>query len=100
MRTVVVDIAREQQALRRGGNQLFVTLDTAAEGLAGTENVVLGVHEALGAIDPRLVRVVDMQYFVGLDTDDIAEALGVSTRTVDRDGERARSFLYEALKSR
>jgi len=62
---------------------------------------VLQVHEALtelAAIDERLVRVVEMRYFVGLEMDEIAQALGVGKRTVERDWEKARSFLYASLK--
>ena len=103
MRSVVVDIVRERQAQRRGGDQIFVTLNTAADSTkhAG-ENDVLDVHEALEAlarIGPRLVQVVEMRYFVGLDNTAIAQALGISTRTVERDWERARSFLYSAMRS-
>ncbi len=103
MRSVVVDLAREQQAQRRGGDMAFVTLDTAvASGLPSGEDEVLHIHEALealGAIDPRLVKVVEMRYFIGLDNSEIAEVLDVSTRTVERDWERARSFLFAALKA-
>jgi RNA polymerase sigma factor (TIGR02999 family) len=101
MRSVVIDIAREQQAERRGGGHLRVTLDTAAAGMAGTPDEVLQVHEALQAmaeIDPRLVQVVEMRYFVGLGNGEVAQALDVSLRTVERDWERARSFLYAALR--
>jgi RNA polymerase sigma factor (TIGR02999 family) len=103
MRSVVVDLAREQQAQRRGGDMAFVTLDTAvASGLPNGEDEVLHIHEALqalGEIDPRLVKVVEMRYFIGLDNTEIAQVLDVSTRTVERDWERARSFLFAALKS-
>lgn len=103
MRSVVVDLAREQHAQRRGGDMAFVTLDTAvASGLPNAEDEVLHIHEALealGAIDPRLVKVVEMRYFIGLDNTEIAQALDVSTRTVERDWERARSFLFSALKA-
>jgi RNA polymerase sigma factor (TIGR02999 family) len=103
MRSVVVDIAREQLALRRGGDQVFVTLDTvAAQAMVRDDSNVVDVHEALeelAAIEPRLVRVVELRYFVGLSNAEIAQALGVGLRTVERDWERARSFLYAALKA-
>jgi RNA polymerase sigma factor (sigma-70 family) len=60
------------------------------------------VHEALeelAGVDERLARVVEMRYFGGLANDEIAAALGVSLRTVERDWEKARSFLFAALKA-
>lgn len=102
MRSVVVDLVRESRAERRGGDQLMVTFDTqAADAQPASSDEVLQVHEALqelAAIDERLVRVVEMRYFVGLKMDEIAQALGVAKRTVERDWEKARSFLYASLK--
>ena len=106
MRSVIVDLVREARAERRGGGQVLMTLDTALseatpDHLADDEQI-LAVHEALqtlAAVDERLVRVVEMRYFVGLEMDEIAQALGVGKRTVERDWEKARSFLYAALKS-
>ncbi|WP_158219881.1 ECF-type sigma factor [Ideonella sp. A 288] len=102
MRSVIVDLVRESRAERRGGDLQRVTLDTAVSDAtpAGDEQI-LAVHEALealAAIDERMVRVVEMRYFVGLEMDEIAQALGVGKRTVERDWEKARSFLYAALK--
>ena len=106
MRSVIVDLVREAQAERHGGGQLMVTLDTAIaeatpDAAAGGDAQILAVHEALetlAEVGPRLVRVVEMRYFVGLEMDEIAQALGVGKRTVERDWEKARSFLYAALK--
>jgi RNA polymerase sigma factor (TIGR02999 family) len=102
MRSVIVDLVRESRAERRGGGQALVTLDTGVSdaALAGDDEI-LAVHEALeelAAIDERLVRVVEMRFFVGLEMDEIALALDVGKRTVERDWEKARSFLYAALK--
>ena len=102
MRSVVVDLVRESRAERRGGDLQMVTYDTAAANAQpASSDEVLQVHEALtelAAIDARLVRVVEMRYFVGLEMDEIALALGVGKRTVERDWEKARSFLYASLK--
>jgi RNA polymerase sigma factor (TIGR02999 family) len=103
MRSVVVDLVREARADRRGGGQALVTLDTGiGNSLAAGDDQILAVHEALAdlaAIDERLVRVVEMRFFVGLEMDEIATALNVGKRTVERDWEKARSFLFSALKS-
>jgi len=59
------------------------------------------VHESLeelGAIDPRLVKVVEMRYFAGMTETEIAEALGLGLRTVSRDWEKARLFLHASLR--
>jgi len=101
MRSVVVDIARGLQVERHGGKAVLVTLNTAAaNALPAGSDEVLGVHEALlelEQIDPRLARVVEMRYFVGLEGAEIAEALGVGLRTVERDWAKARGYLYRAL---
>jgi RNA polymerase sigma factor (TIGR02999 family) len=104
MRSILVDFARRQLALRRGGDHLQVTLDTAAANSAGADDVgveVLRVHEALdelATIDERLVKVVEMRYFAGLEANEIAESLNVSSRTVERDWEKARMYLFTLLK--
>jgi RNA polymerase sigma factor (TIGR02999 family) len=103
MRSVVVDLARAQQAQRRGGDRDFVTLDThLSDSLPNGEDEVIHIHEALASlaeVDPRLVQVVELRYFVGLSHDEIAQTLGLSLRTIERDWERARTFLYAALQS-
>lgn len=102
MRSVIVDLVRESRAERRGGNQKLVTLDTGVhDGVRAGDDEILAVHEALeelAAIDQRLVRVVEMRFFVGLEMEEIALALDVGKRTVERDWEKARSFLYVALR--
>lgn len=54
--------------------------------------------ERLGEIDERLPRVVECRFFTGLSEEETAEALGVSTRTVERDWKRARAWLKRELK--
>ena len=102
LRSVVVDFVRKQNAERRGGNLVQITLDTnVADQLVASDDEILQVHEALGElalIDPRLVRVVEMRYFAGLTEDEIAAALDVNERTVRRDWEKARVLLAAILK--
>ena len=102
MRSVVVDLLRAPRADRRGGGLQLVTSTTESGGVAATsDEEILRVHEALeelAAIDERMVRVVEMRYFVSLEMEEIAQALNVAKRTVERDWEKARSFLYASLK--
>ncbi len=101
MRSVVIDFVRRRSAERRGGDVEHVTLDTrAAQVLGGNDDEILAVHEALqtlAEVDPRLVRVVEMRYFAGLNDLEIGAALGVTDRTVRRDWERARLLLSQML---
>jgi RNA polymerase sigma factor (TIGR02999 family) len=101
MRSVVIDLVRARQAERRGGGQAHLTLDTAiADQLPQGDADILRVHEALSELaelEPRLAQVVEMRYFAGLREAEIAAALGVTERTVQRDWQKARLFLAESL---
>ena len=103
MRSVIIDAVRERQAQRRGGCAEDLTLDTqAADMLPGDEAEILHVHEALLALEaaePRLAKVVEMRYFGGYTEQEVAEALGLTERTVRRDWDKARLLLMAALKS-
>lgn len=102
MRSVIVDTARARLAARRGGGLPDLTLDTeAAIPEGGDEATVVRVDDALAdlaKVNPRLAEVVEMRYFGGLTEAEIAEALGVSDRTVKRDWEKARLLLAAALR--
>jgi RNA polymerase sigma factor (TIGR02999 family) len=100
MRSIIVDFARERQASRRGGSAIRVPLTTGIHPGSGGEEEILRVHEALEALatrDARMARVVEMRYFGGMTEAEIAQALGVTERTVRRDWEKARLLLAEAL---
>ncbi len=102
MRSVIVDFVRARTAERRGGGVDQITLDTGiAESTPSGEEEILRVHEALeelAAVDERMVKVVEMRYFAGLSDQEVAEALGVTERTVRRDWVKARLMLAAALK--
>jgi len=102
MHSIVIDQVRARQAERRGGGHLHVTFNTAIADLPlQDDDDVLRVHEALAelaTVDARLADVVEMRYFGGLLESEIALALGVTERTVQRDWQKARLFLSMALK--
>jgi RNA polymerase sigma factor (TIGR02999 family) len=102
MRSIIVDFARQRLSQRRGSGAVELPLDTETDEQAPSpEADVVRVHDALdelAAADERLVRLVEMRYFGGLTEDEIAEALGVSIRTVQRDWEKARLLLSIALR--
>lgn len=101
MRSVIVDIAKEQQRQKRGGGAVHVDID-----VAGVDDATCGeplkVDEALRALDklePRMTQIVEMRYFGGLTDAEIGEVLGLSSRTVRRDWEKARLLLRDMLAS-
>lgn len=102
MRSVIVDFARRRTAERRGGGAAHVALTTgmADEG-AGSAEEIIAVHEALDELasaDARLAQVVELRYFGGLTEPEIAEALGVTERTVRRDWQKGQLLLRAALE--
>ena len=102
MRQIIVDYARERLAQKRGGDQRRVDLDETRIAAVDDAESLIAVHEALSDLarhDERLVRVVECRFFTGLSEQETAEALGVSTRTVERDWARARAWLGRALKT-
>jgi len=102
MRQVLVNHARDRSAVKRGGGLAGqrVTLSDAAAGGTGNEIDVLAAHEALeelGRLDERQARVAELRFFAGLDTKEIAEALGIAPRTVELDWKMAKDWLAARL---
>jgi RNA polymerase sigma factor (TIGR02999 family) len=99
MRHILIDRAKARVAQKRRGEQRAVTLE---EGIVTDDSpeALLDINEALDQlteIDPRLARVVECRFFGGLSEDEIAEALGVTRRTVQRDWVKARMLLRRFL---
>ena len=100
MRQIVIDYARHSRAQKRGGDQPLGRLDDveiAVEAQADALIELDRVLDRLGELDERLPRVVECRFFTGLTTEETAEALGVSVRTVERDWKRARAWLRQEL---
>ena len=101
MRRVLIDAARERDALKRGGGAVRVAFDEARAGTPGLSVDLLALDEALEALatfDPRKARVVELRYFGGLTVDETAAVVGVSVETVMRDWRMARLWLLRALR--
>jgi RNA polymerase sigma factor (TIGR02999 family) len=100
MRHVLVDYARRRNAAKRGGAGVRVELDTDLAAADGEVFELLSVNRALeqlAARDERLARIVECRFFGGMREAEIAEALGLSERTIERDWRRARAYLLTML---
>ena len=99
MRQVIIDYARKRQAQKRGGGDVVALGDREVAIQAQAERL-LEVNEVLARLEaeePRLLQVVECRFFAGYSEAETAEALGVSTRTVERDWLRARAWLRRAM---
>jgi len=103
MRQVLVDYVREQRSQKRGGGAVTISLETV-KGVGSAEYGpdVLHIHEALNELekfDERKARVLELRFFVGLNTNEIAEVLNVSPITVARDVRAAMAWLRTQLNA-
>lgn len=102
MRQVLVDRAKAHSRLKRGGGGARITLDEERIAVADRPEAVLQLDEALSwlaGLAPRLARVVECRFFGGMSEEEVAQALDVTVRTVQRDWAKARMLLREALES-
>jgi RNA polymerase sigma factor (TIGR02999 family) len=102
MRHVLVDRARARLADKRDGHRHRITLDSDLIAADDQPEALLELNDAierLALVEPRLARVVDCRFFGGLTDDEIAEALDVTRRTVQRDWVKARLLLRRALET-
>jgi RNA polymerase sigma-70 factor, ECF subfamily len=100
MRQVLVDRARRRNAAKRGGGVRAVTLTDQDAAVDAYALELLELDDALRELagrSPRQVRVVEYRFFAGMSVAETAEALGVSTRTVEADWAMARAWLLHAL---
>jgi RNA polymerase sigma factor (TIGR02999 family) len=103
MRQILVDHARRQQAGKRGGGATVIGLSDAAGAPAPTSTSMVDVLaldealEALSSFDAQQCRVVELRFFAGLNIPEAADALGVSTATVEREWAMAKAWLHQRL---
>jgi len=101
MRGLLIDYVRSRRAQKRGGAFEITALRTELPAGAAEEQELEGIGEALnslGAVEPRLAQVVDLKFFCGFSFVEIAQLLGTSERTAQRDWDKARILLQRWLR--
>jgi RNA polymerase sigma-70 factor, ECF subfamily len=102
MRRLLVDHARSHHRAKREGDAAKISIDDAIEVSSSPASNVLAVDEALTRLaefDQRKSEILELRYFGGLSNEEIAEALGVSRATVQRDLRLVKAWLNRELKN-
>ncbi|MGE0131078.1 MAG: ECF-type sigma factor [Blastocatellales bacterium] len=102
MRKILTGEARRRRRLKRGGNDIQVSLSEADLAPSGKQPDLIALDDALNALaefDERKSRIIEMRFFSGLSVVETAEALRISERTVAREWELAKSWLYRQLSN-
>ena len=100
MRRILVDAARARGSQKRGGEAERVNVDNVAILSPQPGDAVVDLDVALdefAKLAPRQAKVLEMRYFGGLSEEEIAEVLKISTRTVERDFQFAKTWLMREL---
>lgn len=103
MRRVLIDHARANATEKRGGATIHLSLDDVQVPLEQRASDFVALDEALeklAGFDERKCKIVEMRFFGGLQDQEIAEVLGVTTRTILRDWKKARLWLYRELNQK
>jgi RNA polymerase sigma-70 factor, ECF subfamily len=100
MRQILVDHARQHGSLKRGGSHLKLQLGEVLVFSKEKSAELLALDQALDRLakqDKRQSQIVEMKFFAGLSTEDIAEVLKLSPRTVKREWTVARAWLHQEI---
>jgi RNA polymerase sigma factor (TIGR02999 family) len=101
MRRILVENARRKARLKRWGGQQRLDLEGLELADTTSDDKILLIDESLAQLqaeDPATARIVMLKFFAGLTHEEVAKALGVSERTIERDWAYARSWLYRAIQ--
>jgi len=103
MRRILIDNARRKRAVRHGGGQRRVGFELAELASVSEDDQLLAVNEALdklAAQNKSEAELVKLRYFVGMTSEEAADALGISPRTADNYWAHARAWLFHELNAR
>ncbi|MFM9957329.1 MAG: sigma-70 family RNA polymerase sigma factor [Phycisphaerales bacterium] len=105
IRRILIDHARASNADKRGGDRTRISIeghDVAAPTKGGRTDIdLLALDEAmqeLAQLDEQQARIVELRYFGGCTVEEVAELLNIGKRTVDRDWQAARAWLFDRLR--
>ena len=101
MRQITVDYARTQAAQKRGGHAQVLSLDEQQLPIADRPHDLVrldGALTELEALSERPAKIVELRFFGGLSVEETASAMDISERTVKREWQKARAFLFDALR--
>ena len=101
MRRILIDKARSKARLKRGGGEPLEEIHESRIEMPAPADEILAVHAALdrlAAEDAVSAQVVKLRYFIGMSMPEVAEALGLAARTVDRHWSFARAWLREVIE--
>jgi RNA polymerase sigma factor (TIGR02999 family) len=101
MRGLIIDHARNRQALKRGGQFQITSLGTEIESApdVGQLTQISEALDELAGVDPMLAEIVDLKFFCGFTFAEVAAMRGTSERTIQRHWEKARIFLHNRIRA-
>ncbi len=102
MRRILIESARRKSRLKRGGKQERVRLEDVDLAATTPDDKIILINEALERLqieDPEKARIVVMKFFGGLTNQEVAQAIGVTERTVERQWAFAKAWLFSAIKT-
>jgi RNA polymerase sigma factor (TIGR02999 family) len=103
MRRILTNHARDRSADKRGGKSERVSLSRVHASAEMKDIDLIALDDALkqlSAMDPRKSKIVELKFFAGLTTDEIAEILQISPATIRREWSVARAWLFRWVKGR
>lgn len=101
MRRILVDHARSRNRLKRGGEMVRVVFDEDTTLSSSKDGDVLALEDALQELqelDARQAKIVEMRFYGGMTVPEVAEVLGLSTRTIEGEWKMCRAWLRKKLE--